>query len=134
MTHLPKSLAAAIAPWPKAAQDQFHAIRAIVQNAAVTADIGILNETLKWGQPAWLPQKSGIGSTLRIAYSDKHPDEIGLFVNCNSSLAEQIRTIYPNDFRFEGNRALYLPLKTPPPEQAIHHCATLTLTYHRTKA
>ena len=134
MTQLSTSLTTAIAPWPNTAQTQFHAIRAIVQDAARTADIGALSETLKWGQPAWLPQKSGIGSTLRIAWSDKHPNDIGLFVNCNSNLCEQMRTIYPRDFRYEGNRALYIALNAPLPEQAIHHCAHLTLTYHRAKA
>ncbi|WP_390914400.1 hypothetical protein [Pseudosulfitobacter sp. SM2401] len=134
MTQLSNPLASAIQVWPKPAQNQFHAIRAIVQDAAKTAEIGALSETLKWGQPSWMPQKSGIGSTLRVAWSDKHPDEIGLFVNCNSTLSEQIRTLYPASFRYQGNRALYLGLSAPLPEQAIHHCAHLTLTYHRTKA
>ena len=134
MTHLPTALAAACQHWPEPAQSHLTTIRALVQDAADTAHIGALTETLKWGQPSWLPTQSGIGSTLRVAWSEKRPSDIGLFVNCNSNLGETMRTLYPDTFDFEGNRALYLPLDAPLPCDAIHHCATLTLTYHRTKA
>lgn len=131
MTQLPASLSSAIAPWPAAAQSQFHAIRQIILDAANQADIGEIHETLKWGQPSWLPVKSGIGSTLRMGWSDKRPADISLFVNCNTSLGETMRTLYPDAFEHVGNRALHLPIDAQLPSDAIHHCAHLTLTYHR---
>jgi hypothetical protein len=39
--------------------------------------------------------------------------------------------MFPNDFRFEGNRALVLPLKGPMPKDALAVCVAVALTYHR---
>lgn len=122
-----------ISHWPKPAQQHFDTLRAIVHDAAKTAKIGTLTETLKWNEPAWLPEKSGIGSTLRTSWSPKRPDALGLFLNCNSTLPETMRSLYPTTFEFNGKRSIYLPLNAPLPTEALHHCAHLTLTYHRAK-
>jgi hypothetical protein len=41
--------------------------------------------------------------------------------------------LYPTTFEFDGKRSIYLPLDTALPADALHHCAHLTLTYHRAK-
>lgn len=125
---LPTNVAGVIADWPAQAKTAFAAIRAQI----LAADDAPLTETLKWGEPAYLPSQSGRGSTLRLAWSAKRPDEIGLFVNCKTTLAATMQDIYPDAFRYEGERALYLKLDAPLPSQAISHCATLTFNYHRT--
>ena len=38
----------------------------ILSTAAETDGVGKLTETLKWGEPAYLPVKPGIGTTIRI--------------------------------------------------------------------
>ena len=133
MEPLSQTVLNVVSSWPEQAQQHFLSLRAIVHDAADTAKIGVLTETLKWNEPAWLPAKSGIGSTLRASWSPKHPNALGLFLNCNSSLTETIRSLYPATFEFDGKRTIYLPLDSPLPEDALHHCAQLTLTYHRTK-
>jgi hypothetical protein len=133
MENLSKPVQDVVAGWPKPAQSHFHTLRAVVHDAAKLADIGVLTETLKWREPAWLPEKPGIGSTLRASWSPKHPDALGVFLNCNSTLPETIRSLYPTTFKFDGKRSIYLPLKSPLPTEALHHCAHLTLTYHRAK-
>ena len=122
-----------ICNWPQAAQTHFCTLRDIVHDVAKGVRIGDLTETLKWGEPAWLPKKSGIGSTLRASWSLKRPKALGLFLNCNSTLPETMRTLYPKTFEFDGKRSIFLPLDCPLPTDALHHCAHLTLTYHRTK-
>ena len=104
-----------------------------MHDAAQTAKIGNLTETLKWSEPAWLPEKSGIGSTLRKSWPLNGPDTLGVFMNCNSTLPETMRSLYPTTFEFDGKRSIYLPLDTALPADALHHCAHLTLTYHRAK-
>ena len=43
-------------------------VRVIIQSIVIKyPQIGDLQETLKWGQLSYLPVKSGIGSTIRIA-------------------------------------------------------------------
>ena len=131
---LPPDLATAVAHWPEPAQLAFLHIRRIVLIAARDLPDLSLIETLKWGQPSWLPDRPRQGATLRAAWQAKRPDDIGLFVNCNTTLAETMRALYPADFSYEGRRGLYVALAAPLPEQAIAHCAVLTLTYHRKTA
>ncbi|WP_282061939.1 DUF1801 domain-containing protein [Roseobacter litoralis] len=131
---LPAFVEQRITVWPRKAKDRFHDIRAIVLGSVADAQDVNLIETLKWGQPAWHPDKPKVGSTLRLAWQQARPNQIGMFVNCNTTLADTMRSLYPTSFEHQGKRALYLPLDAPLPEQAIAHCAVLTLTYHRKNA
>jgi hypothetical protein len=131
---LPPAFVGAIAPWPATARTRFmHLRRIVLDTARDIPDLDVL-ETLKWGQPSWLPDRPRIGSTLRAGWSAAHPDRLTLFVHCQTTLAETMRTLYPDSFHFEGDRAMHLALSAPLPEQAIAHCADLTLTYHRNTA
>ena len=133
MEPLSKTVLNVVSNWPAPARQHFDMLRAIVHHAAKTAKIGALTETLKWNELAWLPEKRGVGSTLRTSWSVKRPDALGLFLNCNSTLPETMRSLYPTTFEFDGKRSIYLPLDAPLPTNALHHCAYLTLTYHRAK-
>jgi hypothetical protein len=127
----PEAFTAAIADWPDAARARFRQLRALILESC--SDI-VLTETLKWGEPAWLPAKRGLGSTLRVAWKPAFPDEIALFVHCGTTIAATMRDIHPDSFTFDGNRALRVPLEGPLPEDAIRHLAALTLRYHVTRA
>lgn len=131
---LPDTFQTCVQTWPDKAQKAFSSIREIVLSVATRAEIGPLDETLKWGQPAWRPQRARTGSTLRCSWGANHPERISLYVNCNTTLADRLRSLHPNAFAFEGQRALHLPLNSALPEDAIDHCAFLTLTYHRKPA
>lgn len=120
-----------LASWPKPAQKQFTEIRALILNAAAEADVGPIEESLKWGQPAWRPKRARTGSTLRLNWQDNSPQSIAIFVDCKTTLSATIREIYPDDFEYESNRALRLRLGAALPVQAIDHLARLTFTYHR---
>ncbi|UWR23723.1 hypothetical protein [Sulfitobacter sp. S190] len=117
--------------WPRTARARFAAVRALVLRAARDAEVGPLDESLKWGQPAWRPRRPRQGSTLRMSYAPATPDRINLFVDCKTNLADTVRQLYPDDFTFKGNRLLALSLTAPLPAQAIGHLAVLTFTYHR---
>lgn len=124
----------AIDGWPAPAQDAFCKLRGIVLDTANRIpDLTVL-ETLKWGQPSWLPDRPRVGSTLRANWVPARPNDLTLYVHCQTTLAATMRDLYPDAFDFEGNRALHIPLDRPLPEQALAHCADLTLTYHRKTA
>jgi hypothetical protein len=55
MEPLSQTVLNVVSSWPKPAQQHFDMLRAIVHDAAKTAKIGNLTETLKWSEPAWLP-------------------------------------------------------------------------------
>ncbi len=124
---LPEDITQVITHWPDTAQKTFHHLRQIIfDTAASNPQVAPLSEALKWGEPSFLTKT---GTTLRIDWKARSPDEIGLFVICRTDLLDQIRAMYPNAFRFEGTRALYLRLDAPIPEQAVAYLATRTQTY-----
>ena len=117
--------------WPKNAQTHFHGLRDIVKDTAATNPlVGPLTETLKWGEPSFLTEQSRSGTTLRVAWKSKSPDEIGLFVICRTDMLEQVRALFPDAFRYEGTRAAYLPLSQTIPVEAVSYLASRAQTYH----
>ncbi|WP_267166705.1 hypothetical protein [Sulfitobacter sp. F26169L] len=105
-------------------------MRALILLAALDANVGPLEESLKWGQPAWRPKRARQGSTLRLNWQDNSPHTIVLFVDCKTNISATIHEIYPTDFEYESGRALRLTLGAPLPVQAIDHLARITFTYH----
>lgn len=120
-----------ISAWPDAAAQRFSELRYLILDAAAAADVGEITESLKWSEPAWRPARPRQGSTLRVSWSPKYPDQIGLFVDCKTTLADTMQDLYPSEFAYEANRALRLSLEIKPPAQAIDHLARLTFTYHK---
>ncbi|MEH6522153.1 DUF1801 domain-containing protein [Sulfitobacter sp.] len=119
------------ATWPDPAREQFNTMRELILNAAQEADVGPMEESLKWGQPAWRPKRPRQGSTLRLSWQDNAPQALALYVDCKTTLSATMRDIYPLEFEYETNRALRLSIGAPLPKQAIDHLARLTFTYHR---
>lgn len=104
--------------------------RLILTTAAETPGVGPLVETLKWGEPAYRPKAPRTGTTVRINAVKGAPDQYAAYFHCQTTLVESFRLLYPDQFRFEGDRALILPLGATVPEAAFRHCVALALTYH----
>ncbi len=103
----------------------------IIDTAAATEGVGLLDETLKWGEPAYVtPSKSG--STVRIDRTKKH-DGYAIYFNCNTTLVDTFRSLFPVTFAFDGNRALVFGLKDKLPRKELAFCIGMALTYHRKK-
>lgn len=102
----------------------------ILETAAANPAIGALDESLKWGEPAYRPVGNRIGTTLRLGVSPKSPGAGAIFVNCKTTLLAAFRDIYPDAFGFEGERALILAAERDIATEAVRHCVTLALTYH----
>ncbi len=105
----------------------------ILDEAARHPEIGEVRETLKWGQPSYLPVKPRTGTTLRIGSHSASDDRVGLYFTCNSSLADDYQQLYPGVFEYEGRRAILLGLSGALEEKPLRHCIALALTYHLNK-
>ena len=105
----------------------------ILSTAEETDGVGKLTETLKWGEPAYLPVKPGIGTTIRINALKGSTDRYAVFVNCQTTLVANFRELYADAFEFEGKRALILNAGKKVPDKALRHCIALALTYHARK-
>lgn len=53
----------------------------IYEVAEATEDVGELEETLKWSEPAYLTSQTKSGTTIRIDWKEKNPDQIGMYVS-----------------------------------------------------
>ena len=95
-----------------------------------TDGVGALTETLKWGQPSYLTEETGSGTTVRI---DRLKDDGGgyaVYFHCQSGLVGQFRELYPDTFAYEGKRAIMFGPDDRPPLGELKHCIALALTHH----
>ena len=103
-------------------------IRKLIEQCSKEAgNLDTLQETLKWGEPAYLAKRS---STIRIAWSPTRPDQYGVFFNCNSKLVGTFRVLFKDTFQYDGNRALIFHPGEEIPEEALRECLSMALTYH----
>lgn len=125
------SVAAAFAAFPDALRPRLLALRdLILETARATRGVGAIAETLKWGEPAYLPKAPRVGTTLRINALKGSRDRYAIYFNCRTSLVESFRELYPDRFSFLGNRAIVFAIGDRLPRQALRHCIALALTYH----
>lgn len=122
-------VAAVFEAYPDALRGQLLALRGtILAVAAETKGVGPLQETLKWGQVSYLPERSG--TTIRID-RDKKTGQAALYVSCNTNLLERYRTLYPDTFAYDGKRGVILGESFD--EAALRHIIAMALTYHQDK-
>lgn len=118
--------------YPAPARDRLLELRELIfATAAETVGVGELEETLKWGEPAYLTSASKSGSTIRIAWKKTAPMQYAIYFNCNTTLVDTFRSVFPHDFDFEGNRALVFDQSATVPADALAFCIASALTYHR---
>lgn len=128
------AVAAHFESYPPAARRKLLALRELVFATAEQLEaVGELQETLKWGEPAYVTAETKSGSTVRIDWKSKAPDRYAVYFHCQTGLVESFRSMFPDDFTFEGNRALVLKLSQQVPTDALVLCIEAALTYHSRK-
>ncbi len=117
--------------YPDHVRDKMTHLRNLIVDTASAIDgITSLEETLKWGEPSYLAKK---GSTIRIDWKKKKPDQYAIYFSCSSRLVETFRIVYRDTFEFEGNRAIVFQLNDPLPKDELKKCLIAGLTYHKIK-
>lgn len=102
----------------------------ILEAAEEIPQLTILEETLKWGEPSYL---SKYGSTIRIDWKEKNPEQYAIYFKCTSQLIPTFKAIYKDKFNYEGNRALVFQMHENIPEAELKQCISMALRYHRIK-
>jgi len=119
--------------YPPGVRPQLMALRALIfDTAARTEGVGPLTETLKWGQPSYLTEESGSGTTVRLDCL-KAADGYAVYFNCHSGLLGRFRELYPDTFKFEGKRAIVFAVGDRVPAGELRHCLALAFTHHSKK-
>jgi Domain of unknown function (DU1801) len=127
----PQHVAAAYATYPPPIRARVLELRALIlDTAAATPGVGVLEETLKWGEPAFLTTLTGSGSTIRIAWKPKKPLQYAMYFNCQTTLVDSFKTMFPTAFSYEGNRAIVFEKEAEIAWPALRICVEMALTYH----
>ena len=100
----------------------------IFKVAARTPGVGKIQETLKWKQPSYLTPETKSGSTLRLGL----PKEgcFAIYTHCQTTILSDFQTIFPNDFVYEGNRAVHFRSDENLPLDRLEMLVKSALTYH----
>ncbi|MCV0425232.1 MAG: DUF1801 domain-containing protein [Roseibium sp.] len=104
----------------------------ILKTAEEHENIGLLHEALKWGQPSYLTVQPKTGTTIRIDRDKSDLGDFALYVNCQSSLISDWRTLFPA-LTFGGDRSVHFKLNRPLPKSELRHMIAMALTYHSSK-
>ncbi len=102
----------------------------VIATAKDTVGISGLEETLKWGEPSYLTRH---GSTIRIDWKSKSPNQYAMYFKCTSRLVETFRIKFKDTFKFEGNRAIVFHLEDQIPTEQLKYCIKAALIYHKVK-
>ncbi|PCJ92811.1 MAG: hypothetical protein COA50_14850 [Flavobacteriaceae bacterium] len=102
----------------------------IIETAGEIEEITSLEETLKWGEPSYLTK---IGSTIRMDWKEKTPNQYAMFFQCTSRLVETFRFMFGNTLHFDGKRAIIFQLEDTLPTEELKYCIKAALTYHKVK-
>lgn len=89
-----------------------------------------IEKTLRWGEPSYLTKH---GSTIRMDWKEKKPDQYALFFKCTSKLVQTFKMLYMDKLKFETNRAIVLGLEDKIPIKELKHCISLALRYQKVK-
>ena len=102
----------------------------IIDTASENEEISELEETLKWGEPSFIAKH---GSTLRMDWKQKSPDQYALYFQCTTRLVETFKMVFGKKLNYEGNRAIVFQLEDELPVEELKQCIIATLTYHKVK-
>jgi len=117
--------------YPKDIKKKMEHLRDLILEVATeTEHIKELEETLKWGEPSYIVKK---GSTIRMDWKDKNPNQYAMYFNCNTSLVETFKMVYGDLFQYEKNRAILFEINDKIPNKELKECIAMALQYHLLK-
>lgn len=117
-------MAAAFASYPDDVRQELLALRELIfDTAGATAGVGAIEETLKWGQPAYLTSETRSGSTIRIAPTESESThDYALYFICHTDLVESFELMFGDTFTYDGGRALLFAVGARLPYDALREC------------
>lgn len=131
---MPRDVARAFDAFPAEVRDRLLQVRGLIfETAARTDGVGPLAETLKWGEPAYLTEATGSGTTIRLGWRRSSDESCAILFHCRTTLVETFRTQFSGALTYEKNRAILLRTSGALPRAPLAICLAMALTYHRRK-
>ena len=100
----------------------------IFETARKTKGVGELHETLKWNQPAYLTAETKSGTTIRLGVPKQ--GGFAVYVHCRTTVIPDFQEKYPDDFVYEGSRAIHFRAGQKLPLAKLKVLIRSALTYH----
>jgi len=127
-------VAAVFRSYPSNVRKNLLALRELIFDVAEqTEGVGELQETLKWGQPSYVPAKTRSGTPIRIDDVKSVPGAYAMYFHCQTTLVGTFRRWFGDELRFGGNRSIELRAGERVPVSKLRQCVASALTYHRRK-
>jgi Domain of unknown function (DU1801) len=129
---MPADVVAVFSAFPAHVRARLLEVRELIFETADDIEgVGPLTETLKWGEPAYLTQATGSGSTIRLGWFRSSARDCAVLFNCRTTLVDDFRSQFPDVFAYEKNRAILLDAGKKLPEAPLSACLKMALTYHQ---
>ncbi len=120
--------------YPPKVREKLYSLRELILNTAkTTKEVGEIEETLKWGEPAYLTSVSKSGSLIRIDRRRDNPDTYAMYFHCQTNLVENFKLMFGDIFTYEKNRALIFDINDDVPTEELSMCIHMALTYNLKK-
>ncbi|MEZ4721257.1 MAG: DUF1801 domain-containing protein [Flavobacteriales bacterium] len=117
--------------YPIEVKDKMLRLRQLVIASAKELDeVSEVEETLKWSEPSYVTK---FGSTIRMNWKEKAPDQYAIYFKCTSRLVPTFKTVFKDLFEYEGTRAIVFKLDDMVPDEALKECIKAGLRYHKVK-
>ena len=128
----PEDVAAALGQIPAMHQTGLQKLRQLILEVADELDAAPVNEVLRWGQPSFLPARQRDGTAIRLGISadGRH---LAMFFHCQSTVLADFQDQFPDDFRYEGRRAIWFAPGEDLQPDKLRLCIGHALTYHARK-
>ena len=128
---MPLAVAAVFAAYPAPVRRRMLRLRALIFEVAARTDgVGVLTETLRWGEPAYRTEQTGSGSPVRLGFKPRSPDTLALHFICTTTLVTSFRREFEGELNFEGTRSIVFDVREALPLRPIKACLAAALTYH----
>lgn len=127
-------VAVVFAEYPESILNKLLELREIIfDTAKQNPEIGPIEETLKWGQPSYLPLQTHSGTTIRIDKIKHTENEYAIYVPCSTTLINDFKEKFGTNFSYEKNRAIHFTVHDSLPKKEIKMLIKMALTYHLNK-
>jgi hypothetical protein len=92
---IPAHVAAVFSAFPERVRARLFELRTLIfETAAGIEGVSPLTETLKWGEPAYLTEATGSGSTIRLGWFRTSERECAVLFNCRTTLVDNFATSF----------------------------------------
>ena len=119
-----REVAAAYDRWTPEQRSALLSVRALIYDEAMAGGVGEIGETLKWGEPSYVPVAARTGTPVRLSVTKQGAPAV--FAHCQTQVVPAFREAFGDAFRYDGNRAVLIGPDTEALRRMIRHA----LTYH----